>query len=29
MTSNLPATVGMSRQDVDTPCLLVDIDAYE
>jgi 3-hydroxy-D-aspartate aldolase len=29
MTSNLPATVGMSLQDVDTPCLLVDLDAYE
>jgi 3-hydroxy-D-aspartate aldolase len=24
-----PATIGMNLQDVDTPCLLVDLDAYE
>jgi 3-hydroxy-D-aspartate aldolase len=24
-----PASVGMSLQDVDTPCLLVDLDAFE
>jgi 3-hydroxy-D-aspartate aldolase len=29
MTTNAPAAVGMSLQDVDTPCLLVDLDAYE
>lgn len=29
MFSNLPATVGTRIEDVDTPCLLLDLDAYE
>ena len=29
MRNNIPASVGMSVEDVDTPCLLVDLDALE
>lgn len=29
MTIGLPATVGMPVEDVDTPCLLVELDAFE
>ena len=29
MTSPKPAAVGMRLEDVDTPCLLVDLDAFE
>ncbi len=29
MTTSLPATVGMPIEDVDTPCLVVDLDAFE
>lgn len=29
MMTTAPASVGMSLQDVDTPCLLVDLDAFE
>jgi len=29
MTSAAPASIGMSLDDVDTPCLLVDLDAFE
>ena len=29
MTIEPPATVGMAVEDVDTPCLLVDLDAFE
>lgn len=29
MLSNLPATIGTRIEDIDTPCLLVDLDCYE
>src|SRR3984893_1184846 len=29
MTINIPATVGMPVEDLDTPCLLVELDAFE
>ncbi|RUP21868.1 alanine racemase, partial [Methylobacterium sp.] len=29
MRNNIPATVGMPVEEVDTPCLLVDLDALE
>lgn len=29
MTINVPATVGMAIEDVDTPCLLIDLDTFE
>ena len=29
MTINIPATVGMPVEDIDTPCLLVELDAFE
>jgi 3-hydroxy-D-aspartate aldolase len=29
MTTTLPATVGMRIEDLDTPCLVVDLDAFE
>src|SRR3982074_2696131 len=29
MTNNIPATVGMPVEDIDTPCLLVELDAFE
>src|ERR1700738_5384741 len=29
MTINIPATVGMRVEDIDTPCLLVELDAFE
>ena len=29
MVNNLPAKIGTRIEDVDTPCLLVDLDAYE
>lgn len=29
MLSNLPAAIGTRIEDIDTPCLLVDLDAYE
>jgi 3-hydroxy-D-aspartate aldolase len=29
MTINIPATVGMAIEDVDTPCLLVELNAFE
>lgn len=29
MLSNIPATIGTQIEDIDTPCLLVDLDAYE
>lgn len=29
MTTTLPATIGMKLEEVDTPCLIVDLDAYE
>jgi 3-hydroxy-D-aspartate aldolase len=29
MTMSMPATVGMPVEEVDTPCLLVDLDAFE
>ena len=29
MTTSLPATVGMRLEELDTPCLLVDLDAFE
>src|SRR5258708_32905788 len=29
MPSKFPASVGMPVEDIDTPCLLVDLDAFE
>ncbi|MCJ2050523.1 DSD1 family PLP-dependent enzyme [Methylobacterium sp. J-070] len=29
MRNNIPARVGMSVEEVDTPCLMVDLDAFE
>jgi 3-hydroxy-D-aspartate aldolase len=29
MTANIPAAIGMKLEDVDTPCLIVDLDALE
>lgn len=29
MTDNVPAAIGMSLRDVDTPSLLIDLDAFE
>jgi 3-hydroxy-D-aspartate aldolase len=29
MTTSVPATVGMRIEELDTPCLLVDLDAFE
>lgn len=29
MSINIPAEIGMRVEDVDTPCLLIDLDAYE
>ncbi|MEO9612968.1 MAG: DSD1 family PLP-dependent enzyme [Nitratireductor sp.] len=29
MTINIPASVGMPVEEVDTPCLLVDLDAFD
>lgn len=29
MLSNIPAEIGTKIEDIDTPCLLVDLDAYE
>jgi len=29
MTIKAPATVGMAIEDVDTPCLLIDLDSFE
>lgn len=29
MLSNTPATIGTPIEDIDTPCLLLDLDAYE
>lgn len=29
MSINIPATIGMSIEDIDTPCLLLDLDAFE
>lgn len=29
MISNIPARIGIHVKDVDTPCLLIDLDAYE
>ncbi len=29
MSSNIPAEIGMRVEDVDTPCLLIELDAYE
>lgn len=29
MLSNIPATIGTRIEDIDTPCLLLDLDAYE
>jgi 3-hydroxy-D-aspartate aldolase len=29
MTANIPATIGMKLEDVDTPCLIVELDALE
>lgn len=29
MLSNTPATIGTRIEDIDTPCLLIDLDAYE
>jgi 3-hydroxy-D-aspartate aldolase len=29
MTINIPATVGMAIEDVDTPCLRLELNAFE
>ena len=29
MTTNIPAMVGTSIEEIDTPCLLLDLDAFE
>jgi 3-hydroxy-D-aspartate aldolase len=29
MTTSLPATIGMRIEELDTPCLVVDLDAFE
>ena len=29
MRNNVPASVGMAVEDIDTPCLMVDLDAFE
>ncbi len=29
MRNNIPACVGMPVEEVDTPCLMVDLDAFE
>ena len=29
MALNIPAEIGASMDDIDTPCLLIDLDAYE
>ncbi|MDA3922858.1 MAG: alanine racemase [Salinisphaera sp.] len=29
MLSNIPATIGTRMEDIDTPCLLIDLDCYE
>ena len=29
MSINVPASIGMPLEEVDTPCLLLDLDAFE
>ena len=29
MSINIPASIGMPIEEIDTPCLLVDLDAFE
>src|SRR5699024_7289261 len=29
MVRNIPAAIGTRIEDIDTPCLLIDLDAYE
>lgn len=26
---NIPAEIGMSEKDIQTPCLMIDLDAFE